>query len=240
MFATTVNGSHAGEKTIQAQFIGMFLGGAKELVALMNNRLPKLGFQQSDAIEISWIESVVFWAGKPLGTLIEVLLERATKPGIFLKRKSDNVIEPISNTGLEAIWKTMIELEDVAMLWNPYGGVMNEISETAFPHRAGNIFKIQCSTSWMVEGIEATNLYLNKTRKLFEAMTPYVSNNPREAFLNYRDLDIGTSSNGNYEDAKVYQIKYFKGNFHRLARVKTNIDPDNFFRNEQSIPTLPS
>uniref|UniRef100_A0A7N2LT86 FAD-binding PCMH-type domain-containing protein n=1 Tax=Quercus lobata TaxID=97700 RepID=A0A7N2LT86_QUELO len=158
----------------------------------------------------------------------------------FLKRKSDNVKEPISNTGLEAIWKTMIELEDVAMLWNPYGGVMNEISETAFPHRAGNIFKIQCSTSWMVEGIEATNLYLNKTRKLFEAMTPYVSNNPREAFLNYRDLDIGTSSNGNYEDAKVYRIKYFKGNFHRLARVKTNIDPDNFFRNEQSIPTLPS
>nr|POE95207.1 berberine bridge enzyme-like 4 [Quercus suber] len=128
MLATTVNGSHAGEKTIQAQFIGMFLGGAKELVALMNNRLPKLGFQQSDAIEMSWIESVVFWAGKPLGTPIEVLLERATMPGIFLKRKSDYVKEPISNTGLEAIWKTMIELEDVAMLWNPYGGVMNEIS----------------------------------------------------------------------------------------------------------------
>nr|POE95206.1 berberine bridge enzyme-like 9 [Quercus suber] len=92
----------------------------------------------------------------------------------------------------------------------------------------------------MVEGIEFTNLYLNKTRKLFEAMTPYVSKNPREAFLNYRDLDIGTSSNGNYEDAKVYGNKYFKGNFHRLVRVKTNIDPDNFFRNEQSIPTLPS
>ncbi|KAK7857063.1 berberine bridge enzyme-like 17 [Quercus suber] len=176
MLATIVNGSHAGEKTIRAQFIGMFLGGAKELVALMNKRLPKLGFQQSDAIEMSWIESVVFWAGKPLGTPIEVLLERATMPGIFLKRKSDYVKEPISNTGLEAIWKTMIELED----------------------------------------------------------------NPREAFLNYRDLDIGTSSNGNYEDAKVYGIKYFKGNFHRLVRVKTNIDTDNFFRNEQSIPTLPS
>nr|POE86846.1 berberine bridge enzyme-like 4 [Quercus suber] len=128
MLATIVNGSHAGEKTIRAQFIGMFLGGAKELVALMNKRLPKLGFQQSDAIEMSWIESVVFWAGKPLGTPIEVLLERATMPGIFLKRKSDYVKEPISNTGLEAIWKTMIELEDVAMLWNPYGGVMNEIS----------------------------------------------------------------------------------------------------------------
>ena len=242
VWAKTVNGSHQGEKTIQALFVGMFLGGAQELVVLMNERLPKFGFQQSDAIEMSWIESVVFWADKPLGTPIEVLLERPTKPAIFLKRKSDYVKEPISNAGLEAIWKTMIELEDVAMLWNPYGGVMNEISETktAFPHRAGNIFKIQYSTNWMVEGIEATNLYLNKTRKLFEAMTPYVSKNPREAFLNYRDLDIGTSSNGNYEEAKVYGIKYFKGNFDRLVRVKTNVDPDNFFRNEQSIPTLPS
>ena len=238
----TVNGSHVGQKTIQALFVGMFLGRGKELVELMNNSLPKFGLQQSDAIEMSWIESVVFWADKPLGTPIEVLLERATKPGIFLKRKSDFVKEPISNAGLEAIWKTMIELEDVAMLWNPYGGVMNKISEnkTAFPHRAGNIFKIQYATNWMDERIEASNLYLNKTRTLFEFMTPYVSKNPREAFLNYRDLDIGTSSNDDYEEAKVYGIKYFKGNFDRLVRVKTNVDPDNFFRNEQSIPTLPS
>ena len=242
MLLKTVNGSHEGEKTIDAAFLGMFLGGAKQLVKLMQERLPKLGFQQSDAIEMSWLESVLFWMDKPVGTPVESLLERATKPGIFLKRKSDYVVEPISKTGLEAIWKTMIELGDVMMLWNPYGGIMSEISETetAFPHRAGNIFKIQYSTNWMVEGIEAANLYLNKTRKLFEAMTPYVSKNPRKAFLNYRDLDIGTSSNGNYEEAKVYGIKYFECNFDRLVRVKTMVDPDNFFRNEQSIPTLPS
>uniref|UniRef100_A0A2N9GH80 FAD-binding PCMH-type domain-containing protein n=1 Tax=Fagus sylvatica TaxID=28930 RepID=A0A2N9GH80_FAGSY len=201
MLLKTVNGSHEGEKTIDAAFLGMFLGGAKQLVKLMQERLPKLGFQQSDAIEMSWLESVLFWMDKPVGTPVESLLERATKPGI-----------------------------------------MSEISETetAFPHRAGNIFKIQYSTNWMVEGIEAANLYLNKTRKLFEAMTPYVSKNPRKAFLNYRDLDIGTSSNGNYEEAKVYGIKYFECNFDRLVRVKTMVDPDNFFRNEQSIPTLPS
>uniref|UniRef100_A0A2N9G8I5 FAD-binding PCMH-type domain-containing protein n=1 Tax=Fagus sylvatica TaxID=28930 RepID=A0A2N9G8I5_FAGSY len=238
----TVNGTYEPERTIQASFIGMFLGESKRLVQLMHKRLPKLGLQQKEAIEMSWLESVVFWADKPLGTPVEVLLGRATKPGIFLKRKSDYVVEPISKTGLEAIWSTMIELEDVMMLWNPYGGMMSNISatETAFPHRAGNIFKIQYSTNWMEEGIEAANLYLNKTRKLFEAMTPYVSKNPRKAFLNYRDLDIGTSSNGNYEEAKVYGIKYFEGNFDRLVRVKTMVDPDNFFRNEQSIPTLPS
>ncbi|PWA48253.1 Berberine/berberine-like protein [Artemisia annua] len=69
-------------------------------------------------------------------------------------------------------------------------------------------------------------------------MTNYVSKNPRGALLNYRDLDIGvmtgTGKNA-YNSAKVYGEKYFMGNFARLVKVKTNVDPGNFFRNEQSI-----
>ncbi|CBI31075.3 unnamed protein product, partial [Vitis vinifera] len=38
---------------------------------------------------------------------------------------------------------------------------------------------------------------------------------------------------------RVYGIKYFKKNFNRLVHIKTKVDPGNFFRNEQSIPTLP-
>ena len=73
-------------------------------------------------------------------------------------------------------------------------------------------------------------------------MTAYVSKDPREAFLNYRDLDIGCASpnsNESLSSAKVYGAKYFKENFDRLVRVKTTVDPDNFFNNEQSIPPLP-
>lgn len=63
---------------------------------------------------------------------------------------------------------------------------------------------------------------------------------PREAYLNYRYLDIGTNSNGASSEAEAYGMKYcFKGNFERLVRVKTAVDPDNFFKNEQSIPVLP-
>jgi FAD/FMN-containing dehydrogenase len=69
-------------------------------------------------------------------------------------------------------------------------------------------------------------------------MTPHVSKNPREAFLNYRETDIGTDTKGEYKGGEIYGIKYFKHNFERLVRIKTKIDPDNFFRNEQSIPTL--
>ncbi|KAK7412835.1 hypothetical protein VNO78_04502 [Psophocarpus tetragonolobus] len=72
-------------------------------------------------------------------------------------------------------------------------------------------------------------------------MTPYVSKNPRSAFLNYRDVDIATNSFGknSFQQGKVYEAIYFNANFPRLAKVKTAVDPQNLFRNEQSIPVAP-
>ena len=70
-------------------------------------------------------------------------------------------------------------------------------------------------------------------------MTPFVSKNPRGAFFNYRDLDLGIKNcNGknSYAKGRVYGVKYFKDNFNRLVQIKTKVDPHNFFRNEQSIP----
>ena len=75
-------------------------------------------------------------------------------------------------------------------------------------------------------------------RRMYEEMTPYVTKNPREAFLNYRDIDVGSSGHWSVEEGRVYGEKYFKGNFfERLVDVKTRVHPQNFFRNEQSIPT---
>ncbi|KAB1206613.1 Reticuline oxidase-like protein [Morella rubra] len=208
-------------------------------------RFPELGLQKNDCTEMSWIESTLFWAYSPT-TPTDALLKRTGMATGFTKGKSDYVKEPIPKTGLESIWKVMIKNGRGWMQWNPYGGRMSEISEseTPFPHRAGNIFKIQYSVSWGEEGTEASNLYLNLSRTLYEATTPYVSKSPREAFLNYRDLDIGhaagTDNCAILSSAQVYGTKYFKGNFDRLQRVKTRIDPSNFFRNEQSIPPLPS
>ncbi|KAK8913647.1 Cannabidiolic acid synthase [Platanthera zijinensis] len=71
-------------------------------------------------------------------------------------------------------------------------------------------------------------------------MPPYVSRNPRGAYLNYRDLDLGVNEEGNmsYRNASLWGAAYFKGNFRSLSQVKTDADPTNFFRNEQSIPLL--
>ncbi|KAL6561897.1 hypothetical protein OROGR_002904 [Orobanche gracilis] len=226
-------------KTVRATFIGMFLGDADRLVNNITDSIfPILGLRKPDCQEMSWINSVLFWANFDNSTSPEVLLNRTPDSVNFLKRKSDYVKNPISISDLEKIFKKMIKIGKVGLVFNSYGGRMKEIpeTETPFPHRGGNLFKIQYSVNWEEEG-EVDN-YLHQSRELYDFMKPYVSDNPREAYLNYRDLDIGVN-NGTYtyKKGKEYGIKYFKNNFDRLVKIKTKVDPDNLFRNEQSIPT---
>uniref|UniRef100_A0A5B6YRA9 Putative reticuline oxidase-like protein n=1 Tax=Davidia involucrata TaxID=16924 RepID=A0A5B6YRA9_DAVIN len=233
-----------GQLTLKATFIGLFLGSADRTMSVMNTGFPELGLKKEDCKEMSWAKSVAFWANFENTTSVDVLLNRTSDTVKFLKRKSDYIQNPISKDGLEWIWKKMIELGKVGLVFNQYGGKMNEIpeTETPFPHRAGNIIKVQYSVSWNEGGIESEKNFMNLIRMLYSHMTPFVAKNPRTAFLNYRDLDIGVNHHGNnsFEEAKAYGVMYFKGNFDRLVKVKTAVDPDNFFRNEQSIPTLPS
>ncbi|WVY92935.1 hypothetical protein V8G54_032023 [Vigna mungo] len=240
-----VNSTQNGTKTIRATFVALFLGDSNSLVSLLNEKFPQLGLKQSDCIETSWLRSVLFWTNINITTPVEILLDRQPRsPVNYLKRKSDYVQKAISKECFEGIWKKMIELENVAFQFNPYGGKMAEIPSTAtpFPHRAGNLWKVQYQTNWNEAGKEVTDHFINLTRILHKYMTPFVSKNPRGAFFNYRDIDLGINHNGenNYVEGKVYGVEYFKDNFERLVQIKTKIDPHNFFRNEQSIPVLPN
>ncbi|KAJ4840827.1 hypothetical protein Tsubulata_028866 [Turnera subulata] len=231
-----------GTKTIRASFIGLFLGGSEKLLSVMKDSFPELGLQKSDCIEMSWAESILFWSNFPMGTPIEALLDREPQTLVYLKRKSDYVQQPIPKEGLEGIWKKMMELEVPILGFNPYGGKMSQIPETAtpFPHRAGNLWKIQYQINWTKEGTEAARHHLDLAKQLYEYMTPYVSKNPRAAFLNYKDLDLGINHHGGkgYLEGRAYGIKYFKDNFERLVQIKTKVDPGNYFRHEQSVPTF--
>ncbi|EOY25665.1 FAD-binding Berberine family protein, putative [Theobroma cacao] len=79
---------------------------------------------------------------------------------------------------------------------------------TPFPHRAGNLWKIQYVTNWNEPGTEAADHYISLTRKLHGYMTRFASRNPREAFLNYRDIDLGVNHNRrqSYMEGRVYEI----------------------------------
>ncbi|EEF39185.1 Reticuline oxidase precursor, putative [Ricinus communis] len=228
----------ADNGSIEVFFIGQFLGQTDRLLPLINRSFPELGLQRQDCHEMSWIESILFWVEFPNGTSTEVLLDRPPKPIVFSKLKSDYAKDVIPKSGIEEIWKMMLKVGKMWMQWNPYGGRMSEIPETdtPFPHRAGYRFLIQYTLVWQDEGI--IEKQVNMLREMHQSMTPYVSKDPREAFLNYRDLDIGSnpSNSTNFQVAEVYGSKYFKDNFLRLTKVKARVDPDNFFKHEQSIP----
>jgi hypothetical protein len=235
-----------GTKTVRASVVALFLGGAEEVVGILAKEFPLLGLKKADCIELSWINSVLWYNDADAfnkGAKPESLLNRNLNSASFGKRKSDYVQKAISKEDLELIWKKMIELGKVGFVFNPYGGKMAEIAAdaTPFPHRAGNLFKIQFSVNWNDPSANATTNFLNQAKTLYSFMTPYVSNNPRSAYLNYRDLDIGINSFGqnSYQEGQVYGSKYFNNNFDRLVKIKTNVDSENFFRNEQSIPVHP-
>ncbi|CAL0324496.1 unnamed protein product [Lupinus luteus] len=232
-----------GKKTIEATVMALFLGGADEVVKILGKEFPVLGLMKENCSEMSWIGSVLWWANFDNGTKPDALLDRNYEAS-FSKKKSDYVEKTISKEGLEGIWKEMLELRKTGFVFNPYGGKMNEVpcDATPFPHRAGNLFKIQYSVNWDEPGIDVERNFTNQARRLYRYMTPFVSNSPRRAFLNYRDLDIGTNNFGknSYEEGAVYGVKYFNNNYQRLVKIKTKVDPENIFRNEQSIPTHPS
>ncbi|KAJ7015317.1 hypothetical protein NC653_004581 [Populus alba x Populus x berolinensis] len=216
------------------------------LLSYMQESFPELGLVKEDCIEMSWIESTVYFAQFPRNTSLEVLLNRSPRPTSFFKGKTDFVKEPIPKTALEGIWERLDQVDagSAELQFTAYGGKMNEIAEssTPFPHRAGTLYQIHYGISWDEEGIEAYAKYISWIRRLYSYMAPYVSKNPRQAYVNYRDLDLGVNNLGNtsYRQASIWGTKYFKNNFDRLVRVKTAVDPANFFRNEQSIPPLSS
>ncbi|KAK7368713.1 hypothetical protein VNO80_10742 [Phaseolus coccineus] len=243
-----VNSSQHGKLTIQASFVSMFLGDVEELIPLMRKSFPELGLVRKDCNETSWIGSVVFMNAGLIGSTgneaPEVLLNRTQFRSGKYKGKSDYVRKPIPIDGLRGLWRLLYDdkIEYAQLQFAPYGGRMSDISESEIPfsHRSGYINHIHYVVVWEEEGNEATQRHMDWIRRLYKYMEPYVSNSPRAAYLNYRDLDIGVNNNGytNYTQASIWGFKYFSNNFKRLARVKTKVDPHNFFRNEQSIPTL--
>ncbi|XVF09838.1 hypothetical protein REPUB_Repub07fG0131500 [Reevesia pubescens] len=242
-----VNSSQHGKKIVLASFLALFLGGVDELVPLMQERFPELGLVKEDCIEMSWIESILYHGQIPNEPL-EVLLNREFKSPFTApsyKATSDYVKEPIPEIGLRGLWSRFSEKEAESGVigFFAYGGRMDEIPEdaTPFPHRAGNLYKLLINVGWEEEDNINSERYISWIRRVYSYMSSFVSKSPREAYIGYRDLDIGTNNikgNISYARASIWGRKYFKNNFDRLVLVKTMSDPENFFRHEQSIPPL--
>ncbi|KAL5702361.1 cinnamyl-alcohol dehydrogenase [Ranunculus cassubicifolius] len=242
----TINRVVAAEKgrTVSTLFEAVFQGRRTELLSLMDKRFPELGLKAEDCTEMSWVNSTmyVYYLTGPR----EVLLNRTLATKNFWKGGSDFVRKAISISDLKRIFEVMLEVGEEfmsgMMVTEPMGGILDEISETSipFPHRKGNLFMIQYNLAW--QNVSDSPRYLAAVRKLYDFMTPFVSKSPRSSYFNYRDLDLGANKdiNTTYKDVLGWGKAYFKGNFERLALVKSKVDPENYFWSEQSIPPFAS
>lgn len=229
-------------KRVQAIFKAFYLGGVVDLLHLMGEWLPELGVKPENCVEMSWVKSCIYYAGFPVGSSQDVLLSRELSQ-IFknsIKGRYDFVQHPIPEEGLMKLWKMVQEEVSGTVTFDPMGGKMNEIeeSEIPFPHRKGNLYNLQYVAVWHDE--KDADKCLDWIKRIYDEMGMYVSKNPRGAYINVRDLDLGQNEEGraSFSAAKIWGLKYFKGNFRKLAIVKGMVDEDNFFRNEQSIPPL--
>ncbi|XP_042065900.1 berberine bridge enzyme-like 15 [Salvia splendens] len=229
-----------GNRTIMTAYNAVYLGRSSSLLRVMSSKFPELGVTRNDTREMSWIESVVYMGSFPEGTPTAVLL--SGKPAFvnYFKAKSDFVKAAVPEAGLEGLWRVMLEEESPLTIWNPFGGKMSRIpeGEIAFPHRKGVVFMAQYVTTWRSEKVDVGKRY-EWMHKLYDYMAQFASKNPREAYVNYRDVEIGMNRGVNCSsgEGREWGSKYFKGNFERLVQVKARVDPHDFFWHEQTIPT---
>ncbi|KAF3450234.1 hypothetical protein FNV43_RR06314 [Rhamnella rubrinervis] len=198
-----------GNRTVSTSYNSLFLGNSDRLLQVTQESFPELGLRRKDCVEMSWIESVVYMAGFPSGSPLEAMLQRKSTFLTFYKAKSDFVRDPIPENGLSSLWNKLLEVEadNPIIFFTPFGGMMSKISESEipFPHRKGTIFMVQYVTAWN-DGEKGTVKHLDWIMKLYKYMAPYVSKSPREAYVNYRDLDVGMNKkrNTSFKEASVW------------------------------------
>ncbi|KAG7034775.1 Berberine bridge enzyme-like 21, partial [Cucurbita argyrosperma subsp. argyrosperma] len=50
-----------GTRTVRASVVALFLGKSEEVVSLLGKEFPELGLLKENCIELSWIDSVLWW-----------------------------------------------------------------------------------------------------------------------------------------------------------------------------------
>ncbi|KAL1827270.1 hypothetical protein ACET3Z_005682 [Daucus carota] len=232
---TVKKDSLADDTAIVVRILGSYLGGVDKLLSLMQEIFPELNLVHKDCVQVSYIQSVLYFATNSVEQPLETLLDRTTFK-VPCKVKTDYVTRPISKEGLNGIWEMMLKSDPdtTSLFLTSYGGKMDEISESAipFPHRAGTLYMTS------IRVLRDTKKALDWIRSFYSYLTPYVSS-PRTAYVNFVDLDLGVNNeNGvtNYTEASKWGKMYYKNNFDRLVHIKSKVDPTNFFGHQQSIP----
>jgi hypothetical protein len=153
-----------------------------------------------------------------------------TTPRDRFMEKSSYIDTPVSDSGFATMmqwverWPVSLNSDGGGMALFGWGGAINRVpaTETAFVHRDA-IFLMAYATSWTANDSRPTvSAGLDWIEGFFAAMEPHVAASSYQNFLDPELTD--------------WKRAYYGANLERLVRVKHRYDPDNRFRNAQSIP----
>lgn len=227
---------------VQISFNSQYMGPKEEALKLINSKFPEMNLNETDVHDFPWMNATLTVTGRPANASLDLFLNRTDAWRTNYKGKSDFVTTPIPEAGFQGLLDLLNHPEyELMVIFDPFGGKMDEYPEDAlpFPFRKGTLFNVQYLQKWKDNNETESKRNFDWVNKVYAYMEQYVSKAPRTAYVNYKDLDIGSNpptGNAKYSEAKVWGEKYFKGNFERLSQIKTKVDPDNFFRSVQSIP----
>lgn len=233
-----------GKQTIQVNFVALYIGEIPGLLSLITDTFPELGVKKSDCVQLPYPEYFMYHFGFPVPEAAKWLTSRIPyRANPYFKAQADFVQEPIPISGLKKIWNMMYQVPPgkIQMEWTPFGGKNDEIDVESipYPHRAGNSFIVWKRVEWNTSSLAVAKERMAWMQKLHKLMGKYVPSNPRRAYADYRDFSLGVNDKfgkTSVEKARIWGEPYFTKNFDRLVRVKTLVDPENFFHDEQSIP----
>lgn len=160
----------------------------------------------------TWIKAVEYFGGS------------FDYQSVFMEGKSDVVEKPLSAAAVKVLFTSIlaIPVANIVAICDAYGGTIANLTvdDTAFPHRGQRTWSIQYYSQWQKKS--QTSVRLARNAQVYAAMRPFMDGT---AYVNYPDIDVH-----NFADS------YWGKNLPRLKQIKKTVDPNNFFRHDQSIP----
>jgi len=145
---------------------------------------------------------------------------------VYQKRKSFYVSKIVGESQLFELQSLLERMPSTVAVWfDGYGGAVRAIqpNATAFVHRGSTLYNVIASYKVIHPDPFINEAGESYVRHFFDAGREIFQHN--ETYQNYVD-----------EDLLDYLARYYGDNLARLVQVKRNYDPDNFFRNPQSVP----
>ncbi|WP_270181362.1 FAD-binding oxidoreductase [Alkalihalobacillus sp. CinArs1] len=189
---------------------GQFLGSKKRLIELIK---PLLKDNKPRKVQVGSL---------PFNKAFNYFNEPSGNKPSFFKRSGSFVYKPIPERGI-SIMKRFLEHapnEDAVIWQQSLGGAVSDVppSDTAFFHRDAKIAQ-EYNTTWTNEEEARDNVqWVVALRKQMRRYT-------EGDYVNWPD-----------ETIRDWQQAYYGENVHRLRKIKTEVDPLNVFRFQQSVP----